>query len=260
MCASAVAESRASISFDPHAKDFSANEIERIYDREYVLQFGRRSPRKDTPKNAQTFTRLVYLFASEGIDPATYIAANMRAMRPFLERSSFGFQPNMLSGERARGRYNAFLRHANRRYKRGLADVAQVDTDVASLRRALVDGETDVGDLFVRARWSGTPLTWEEAVQDAEPNDDWLALYAEAGTTFRRWSAMLGAKGLARERRLAQLQAAVAVADSFESEFSTRVGVTEFSWEALADLIARTFEWTPRPTYDLAGIPGGLWR
>ena len=63
-----------------------------------------------------------------------------------------------------------------------------------------------------------------------------------------------------REKRIASLRAAVAVANSFQAGLADRVGVTEFSWTALADLIVRTFA-PPEPAkFDLTGIPGGLWR
>lgn len=234
--------------------------IERIYDHEYLTHFGRRSRRKSTPKNDLIFSRLVYLCASEDIDPATYIGANMRAMRAFVEASPYGFQPNMLSGDRARGRYNAFVRHANRRYHRALSDVAHVDTALGKLRRDLVFGETEVGELFVRSAWAGRPIEWWQAIERADPSSVWLDFESQRGGVWTDWVGRVGAPRAQQEKQLARLRAAVAVANTFESDFADHVGVTDFSWTALAEMVARTFPAPRREKLNLGGVPGAMWR
>lgn len=234
--------------------------VERIYDHAYEQQFGRRSYRKQTPKNDLIFGKLVYLFASEGIDPATYITANMRAMRSFVADSPYGFQPNMLSGVRARGRYNGFIRHANRRYRRGLGDVAHGETDLGRLRRELVFAETDVGGFFVRFAWIRKAISWDEAIEMADPSSTWLDFHSGSGLTYQSWVSRLGVARVRQEIELMRLRAAVSVVNAFEIELADRIGVSEFSWEALAALIVRTFDAPQRPEFDLVGIPGGLWR
>lgn len=239
---------------------FDVASVERIYDHEFQQHFGKRSRRKSTPKNDLIFSKLVHLCASEGIDPATFISANMRAMRDFVASSPYGFQPNMLSGERARGRYNAFVRHANRRYKRGLGDVAHTDSELGRLRRALASDETSVGELFVRSAWAGSPISWGDAIEMADPGSTWLDFHSQRGGVFGVWEQRLGKPTLQREKRLAELRAAVSVANGFESDLADRIGVATFSWQALADLVVRTYPQQARQVFDFAGIPGGLWR
>lgn len=242
------------------APSYDVTTLERIYDHQYREVFGRQPRRKRSARNDAIFGRLLSLCVSEDIDPATFIAANMHGMREFVASSTYGFQPNMLSGERARGRYNAFIRQANRRYGRGLGDVLVGRTEVGKLRRTLVFDETAVGDLFVRYRWIGTPVTWSHAADLACASSLWLDFDRRRGAQYQDWLARLGEKALDKERKLSQLRAAVAVADGFRSGLSDLVGVNDFSWDALADFVVSTFDRPSRSKLNLTGIAGELWR
>ena len=242
------------------APECDSASLERIYDHMFEMHFGRKSKRRRSSRNDVVFGRLLSLFLREGIDPATFIVANMVGLRDFALASPYGFQPNMLSGEKALGRYNAFIRRSNRRYRRGLGDVADSKTEMGRLRTLLALDETDVGDEFVRSRWLGEAIDWWEAVERVAPSDVWVSVQTECGSEYQRLCAGLTAETIARERTLASLKAAVSVVNGFAAGLADRIGVTEFSWMALSDLIGRTFE-PPKPrSFDLAGVPGGMWR
>lgn len=238
-----------------------AVELEVIYDAEYRRVFGKSSRRKRSHRNDLIFSRTLSYLVSSGIDPATFLVANMVALKDAPMVRKHGFQVNMISGPKAKLRYNQFLKQANSKYRRGLSDVAEADSELGSLRRDLFDGEYTVADLFVRTIWSRVKISWAEAILRTEPNLVWKAFEAKAGDAYARWSNSLGERGVQREARLAKFRACVSVLDGLNSGFSRRVGLrdVDFEWLDIAELVIRTFE-QPKPSqYDLSHVPGDLW-
>ena len=238
-----------------------ALQLEVIYDAEYRRIFGRAPRRKRTHRNDLIFSRTLAYLLREGIDPATYVAANMTALKDAPVVRKHGFQPNMISGDAAKIRYNDFLRAANAKYRRGLSDVTEAGSALGVLRRSLFDGEQVVAELFVRTRWTGFSISWDDAIRRADPNEIWRSIKSSSGETYAHWSPVLGSKGIAREIRLAELRACVAVLDSLLPGLSRRVACrdVDVDWLSVANFLVRTFD-PPKPRqYDLSGIPGDLW-
>lgn len=233
--------------------------IERIYDCEYERHFGRRSSRKRSPTNDVVFGRLFSLCVTEEVDASTFIAANMAALRPALQHGGYAFHPNMLSGEKARARYNAFIRKANRRFGRALGDTAESTSAMGVMRRTLLLDEQEVGDFFVRSAWTGTPISWDGAVEHTNPSGLWRDVEGRQGSEYRSLCMNIGQEGVVREKRLALLRAAVGVANGFREGLADQIGVAEFSWPDLSAVICRTFPVADRMQSDLVGVPGQLW-
>jgi hypothetical protein len=223
--------------------------LERLYDELYRAHFARPSRRKRSTRNDVVFGRLLSFMLTNDIDPTTFIAANMEMLRDHCAGSVYGFQPNMLSGEKARARYNIYLRRANRRYRRGRADAFASSTELGRFRLDLMVSETEVASYYVHSGLSGSPVTWDAAIAASAPHASWLALYAGQSKFDRVFD-------LECERELAVLAAAVAVAESVANGLSRRVGFEDWSWEAFRALVCRLYPPVELSELDLRGVPG----
>lgn len=224
-------------------------QLERLYDELYRAHFGREPRRKRSHRNDVIFGRLLSFMLTQEVDPTTFIAANMEMLREHCAHSPYGFQPNMLSGEKARARYNIYLRRANRRYRRGRADAFGSTTELGLFRLDLTVSESEVAGYYVHAGLSGDLVSWEDAIRASSPSKAWLD--AQEGR-----SKYGGTFDLAHERKLATLAAAVAVSESVATGLSTRIGFDDWSWEAYRALVCRLFPPVEREPADLRGVPG----
>lgn len=227
--------------------------LEVLYGELYRAHFGRAPRLRRSTRNDAIFGRLLAFLLKEEIDPTTFISANMEMLRESCERSTYGFQPNMLSGEKARARYNIYLRRANRRAKRGRADVFAGATVLGQFRVALAVSEAEVASYFVHSGLSGSPVTWERAIDASSPSQEWLDVRANVDRFH-------GAFDLAKERELATLTAAVAVSEEIATGLSTRIGYDTWSWESYRTLVCRLYPRTKRRKIDVSDVPGLSWR
>lgn len=240
--------------------------LEAIYDRLHRDIFGKRSRRTDTERNSHVFTRLFSYFQSESIDPATYIAGNMWAMKPWVEANArIGFQPTHLSGDKALKRYFAYRGKQSRRFRQQRHTGDTSGTIRGDVRQALYLGEYDVAEEYVRTVISYDRDDWQRAIIEAEPNADWMAAETRGKSKHRRryheLCASLGTQRLREEKELATLEAACALAEHFEHDLAHRLGVTGlFSWLEFAGLIARLYPITPvGDSVSLTEVAGVSW-
>jgi hypothetical protein len=220
--------------------------LQQIYDRLHREIFGTRSRRTLSARNQDAFARVTSHLIAQDIDPATFVAGNMWAMKPWVEKNEhIGFQPTHLQGEKADRRYHAYKGHQSRRFRQQRHTGQTSGTLVADLRQNLFLAEFEVGLAYVRAFVADGVDDWQAAIEEAQPNPDWLAVVTEgSGRRAKRYaelSAAVGALRLRGERQLAQLRAACAVAESYEHDLAHRVGARPFSWRGLAELLARLF-------------------
>lgn len=214
--------------------------IEDVYDQMYEQHFGRRSPRRRTPQNNALFSRVLALVLQEEVDLATWIAANMHGLKAFVRANPrIGFQPNMLLGEKAKGRYNAFIRATSRRMHRAKADAVNHKTQLGKMRNELFSAEVEVASYYVAAVLQGQVISWESATALFDLPEDWRALQRGAGARYEALVRQLGAQSIEREQRLVRLRAACAVARSYGNNVPDVVGFREFSWAAFARLMQR---------------------
>jgi hypothetical protein len=241
-----LAEQHAAAVAAASTERFDVTQLEKLYDALYLKHFGKRSRRKRSSRNDVLFGRLLTFFVMDDVDPETFISANMAMLHDSCVGSRYGFQPNMLSGERARARHNIFIRRANRRYKRGRSDVFDSSTDLGRFRTTLSESEADVARCFLTY-----DVSWSDAVSLAEPPDLWLAV---------RRGAHRCAYDLDQEKNLATLTAAVSVAEEFATGLSTRIGFDRWSWEGFRVLVRRLYPVpTSQPSLDLVGISGSAY-
>ena len=242
-----------------------AESLEAIYDRLHRDIFGKRSRRTDTERNEEIFARLFGYFQREDIDPATYVAGNMWAMKPWVEKNQrIGFQPTHLSGEKALRRYFAYRGKQSRRFRQQRHTGDTSGTIHGDIRQALYLGEYDVAEEYVKSYVAGTD-DWDAAIAEARPNDDWLAAETLGKARHRRryheLCVALGTQRLREEKALVRLKAACDIAEHFEHDLAHRIGVFgAFTWEAFASLLTRLFPIDgASDSLSLAEVTGAVW-
>lgn len=230
-----------------------------LYDKLYQLHFGKRSYRKDSPRNRTLFAKLRDFLDEEGLDAEVFMTANMMRMKEWASRARYGFQPNMLLGDKAVGRYNAYVRATNRRLRRATADAVNYKTDLGKLRGSLFRAEKSVATLFVSSFMVGEPVTWNRAAKKAEVCDEWVLLQLGprlGGHRYTELERKYGVAAVRREKSIAEFGAAVALADAHQAGLSSRIGCRDgdFTWPAFAALLARLF-----PVRERLLVPAAHW-
>jgi hypothetical protein len=202
-----------------------------------------------------------------GADRTTYIAAQMWMLFDAPQVEQYGFQPNLLLGEKAKARYNIFLRRAHRRFRRGYYDVYNERTLAGVLRRTLYEDEFEVGSYYVRLHMLGESPAWKDVVLDCNPSWDWRVLDDRSNMTHAYKARR---RNLEREfypallhatKRLVVLQAAHDVVEMLCSGLSEWLGYHEpFSWYGLAYFLRNQFaDVKPKARGDLSNVPGKEW-
>lgn len=221
--------------------------LERIYDHVYMQCFGCQSRRRSTHRNDLIFSRLLAYLLEEDVDPALWITANMQGLQRRLVGKRYGFQPNMLMGEKAKGRYNAYVRRTNRRTRRAAVESLAAQTELGRLRTVLVADETAVGEYFIAAGLSGGAVTWEASAAQFDVSPEWLALQAERGAGFALLARKLGHDSVSSEKRLVTLRAAFAVVSAYASALPAQIGIRTFTWQGLLTVLQEVVVTTPVP-------------
>ena len=241
--------------------------LQQIYDRLHREILGTRSRRTLSNRNQDAFARVATLLIARAYDPPTFVAGNMWAMKPWVEKHpEIGFQPTHLQGEKAERRYFAYRGRQARRFRQQRHTGETSGTLLADLRQQLYLGEFDVGLAYVRAYVADGSADWQEAIVEAKPGLDWIAVESQGqGRQARRFAELgtsFGELRLRTEKQIAEFKAACAVAESYEHDLAHRVGAgPRLSWPSFAELIARLY---PLPALDtvssgLKGLEGVLW-
>lgn len=218
------------------------------------------TPRLVTDRQRAVFTAVVKSCAEQGIDLATYIAGNIWALRRWLAtHTRIGFQPTLLSGENALRRYHAYLGHLSRHFKRARHGANVGETPAATFRRQLFLGEFAFGEAFVAQFLAFGEATVASAIEEADPNEKWLGLETQRKSAYHAACVLFGAKGLKLERECARLNAAAAVAETYQHGLADRIGFTEFTWLGLARLIKRLVPTRTRERVELSDVEGAVW-
>lgn len=216
--------------------------IEEIYDRLYREVFGKRSYRKDSLRNATTFGRVRSICLFEDADPAVWILANMLALRDSPVVRARGFQPNMLSGDNARGRYNAYVRRTHRRSRHALEDAELHRLDSGRLRAAVLLGEEELGSWIVRSAVMGERMARRDVYPHLDAPELWVSVRRQ-DVDARALQKRLGAKRYGLEVEIGTVSAMIAVVNSYRTGLAHQVGSrTQPRWEDLGDLLATAFE------------------
>jgi hypothetical protein len=239
--------------------------IREIYDRLHREILGARSRRTLTSRNADAFDRVAAYLLAHDMDAATYIAGNMWAMKPWVEKNrDIGFQPSHLQGDNAMARYYAYLGKQSRRFRQQRHTGETSGTLLADLRQSLYLGEFDVALEYVQGYVADGSADWQEAIKHTQPGLDWLAVEAQGqGRRAKRFNELVsrfGAFRLRTEKNLVRLQAACAIAESYKHDLAQRIGARPFTWESFAQLIARLYPKSlDTVSTDLDGVAGAVW-
>lgn len=215
--------------------ELEAEDLAKLYDQLHARYFGK-PPRQPTSRNVNAVMNVsaAYRFCrNKGLDFPMYVGANMSEMRWLVEGKKFPFRPGMLLGDKALERYNKTVRKADRRTAH--AQVAAIHAPIDSLRDKLYEGELSVGSYFVAAKLSD-PVTWEQAIVAAEPNEEWQAMQS---MNQYKLAAKFSQVLLQRAMLTARTAAGVTVAERYGVGLSERIGFRNniFRWDVLADLI-----------------------
>lgn len=234
--------------------------VEETYTRLHQEFFGRRPRHGASARHAKAFETVRNL--PPEIDRETYIAGNMWAMQAFAKESPYGFQPMMLSGERAMRRYHAYLGQMRRRFRHGRHTAKTSHTERGRLRRELFETEHEIAEWFVSARVAGKQTTWSDAVSYVNPGAVWTAAHKGGPVdTYHRLCSVFGTQAVPREAVYATLRVACAIAEQYEHRLADRIGVRVFDWPAFADLVARILPSQNDDVVacDLVGVEGRTW-
>jgi len=236
--------------------------IEAVYDRLHRDIFGRRSTRKASDANHHLFSVVDAWCLREGVDATTYIAGNMWAMKPWVEKNSgVGFQPNHLSGDKAARRYHAYANRQRRRFsqRRHTGETSGVLT--SDIRQNFVLGEYVVGLEYVRTFIADGDADWNAAIEEAQPPADWIALEVETnGKRNHELRAIFGTLRLRDEKTRAELRAACDVAEQYEHDLQHSLGLGHmFDWRSFAELLARLYPLNGDTVSPISGVSGMEW-
>lgn len=229
-----------------------------LYARTYEKQIGKRLNKRTDLRIVRMMDAAKQFCEKNGLDLPLYVAAQMVLLRDWVKTTKYGFQPNMLLGEAALGRYNAYVRKLDRRFNHASEDVS-AEADKA-MREALFASEFSIGAHLTAEAVNGKALNWNGAVEAASPADAWWACTSghKAPTREARKLALQcvikhGKGWMDSAASLARLEAACAVADRYAASLSERIGMNRggFAWLAFAELMGSLFY---RPVSAPAGV------
>ena len=214
----------------------------------------------------------------KGYDFAVWVTAQMHMMKLFIERQrktkgkeNFGFQANMLLGEKAEYRYGVFVRRANRIHRLARDDAFKLSTFFGQLRSALYESELAVAEYYVAQYVFAGEADWDESASCVAVDPWWLAFtgkltgealqsqYPDTHAWYVRLRWGHGAGFFGTEVRFAQLQSAAALANTYRPGLADRIGFNKFSWEELARLLRRLFPFRKGNAADLPALGGVQW-
>lgn len=188
--------------------------------------------------------KLKVICESEDLDIVTWIAANMVRQREWASRTKFGFQPNMLLGDRARGNYNAHIRKHARRSKSGIEEFADDASDMRKLITVLVEDETAVAEDFVASYLADGIAVWDDSAENIPVGKEWKQH-----------------RGSAKLWRVVRLQAAVNVLSQYDPRYPDILGLREFTWVGIASALGKLVPALDRQETPACGdVPVLHWR
>ena len=261
-------EQKAAVTQDSDGADW----VRQVYTRLYQKHFGR-TPRASLlrkPRWHHSIVRLVALCSERNIDPAVWITAQMHGMKLWITAQKktnrrVSFQTNMLVGKKAERRYIVYLTIAKRRFHQARDDTLDGLTETGRFIDALTEGEEAVGHYFVAAHIEDAPVSWEEAVRETEPTEEWLTVHGgmkdhQRKRSYVAWTNRYGHDRMKDMRALARTRAMVNVARQYHYALPDRIGVREEpTWESLAPLLARFCGKKKLQVNDLEGVTGMSW-
>ena len=225
------------------------SDIPNLYCRLHEKHFGRLPSKKsiETRMAVNTFVRLRKFCKKTGADPITFVTAQMHGMKSLLkDNEQMSFQPTMLSGKNAVKRYNIYISIAARR-QRTLSDTLDSETTLDKLLSMLTLNEEIVAEYYVASILIGEAIDWDDAIDEVEPDDDWVAINSELvnlnkeGKILRfKLARIYSSDLLSRCKSVAQLRAAIAIAGKYVAGLPHLIGYNkEFFWEAYASFLKR---------------------
>jgi hypothetical protein len=228
--------------------------FEEVYERVFLRQYGRRPNQRlfSTKRARSAFAQAKELCHLKSIPYELWIVSQMASMKLSSAVKRFGFQPNMLIGERSLRRYETYCQTAQRRYKTTTTTVFDASSDVEKIASVLVNNERSVGDYYVAALLKGEDITLSEAIDAVSPDVAWEEFMSGNGwrgkEELRKWLL-----------KVLPLRAACEIADRYCAGLSCRIGITgEFSWEVFGELLQSIVRVGRPKKSDLSSVPDGI--
>ena len=239
-----------------------------VYCRVYAKHYGRRPSRASMARFGGVFLRLKFYCEDNHLDMATFVTAQMHYSWKFLKAvAPSTFQPNMLFRKGFQTRLNMYLRDADARLLSG--DTAlDHRTKLEKFARMMELSEESVARYFVAGYVSGNRVSWESAVKMVSPHATWLALDMARRREIGEWENRVhkiqlkyGATAVAAVKTLAELRAAVSIAEGYEHGLADRIGCGDrFMWRPFAQVILRRVGKRKRGIIAVSGVEGTAWR
>lgn len=177
------------------------------------------------------------------IDPALYVTAQMHSMKPFLDRQRAGggritlFMPNMLRGDNAVRRFEAFIVNSRRHFKEASTDSFDRETEWGLVLAATRAEEVEVAEDYVSRVVAGETTTWTEVADSMVRHPLWTGLNRAELETTRLLERQFGS-GAFLILPLVRLRVANAVASLYDWRYPRLIGVSgPFDWKPFAELM-----------------------
>jgi hypothetical protein len=237
-----AAEAEAALFRAPEHEPFAV-----IYQHVYERVFGERLWVRtiETPRAVAMFAKVAAYCAEAEIDPELWIQAQMEAIKPRLLKMKAipgarvtSFQPNMLSGEKAKYRYNDHIRLLNRKTQQVEVDSMPQESALFHVLCEIAQEECRLLWFLSQSRIAGETMTVAEAVQLLDMLPEWqfvagLASIVPGADRETVWR-------LDKVRNAAVLKGADYCAAMYSPHWSNRIGVNlPFDHSAFADLIVQ---------------------
>lgn len=236
----------------------------RVFERYFGCAPGQRSV--NSKRNRKFFDGAQDVCTRYEIARGIYVAAQMWGVARGANFKRIGFLPNMLTGDNALLRYNAYCWRTKLRYKNTTEGMLDPETQTGQFVARMTEDETRVGVYYVAACMEKTPVDWYGAIEAVMPEEDWFVLdeFVQGKITYGRNLGELSQfskRFLRSAKALSRVRAACAVAERYQHGLSRRVGFRgDFEWDAFAKLIVRLFGHRVKEVKErVTGVPGREW-
>jgi len=250
---------------------FTAIDITTLYEQLFLRHFGVKTRTAGKPHAQKFLTRVKELCTKFGIDPETYIVAQMDALKPWLSEPrqvarKMRFQPSMLSGENAARRYNGYLITAYYRMRKVDARALDIQSYEGKMVSQAYADELEIVSDYVDEVYAGGKQTYEQIATSEKRTPAWFALVSTSKDlkveVLRSGIVdVYGLKYLRKLRRLIRFKVALATCERYRAGLSARLAARDsFTWNDFASAVKRLVPPRKRGNEaDLTGIPGAEW-
>lgn len=232
-----------------------AFDAKEVYGRSFHRTFGFSVSDIALRRDGPLISRVAILCTNKGYDFPTYVMANMRILKSFIERmreegnKRFSFRPTMLLGPKAESRYLSQLKDQQDKYH-VVTDNADKESYYNRARLAMLFIERRVGERVVLSHRLGTPMSEADAARSVSQLGAWEIHgrpYVPVKYQTVPDEVYARMKVWARLRAAADIVDGITVREGGEKASESLVVPKEtFTWTELGEFLAELYPFSPR--------------